>query len=72
MSDTQKHYTVKLVSPSREETVDIPELSTPTLYPDLVAVNAAAQQYVDAKNLNSDEPKDWYAYANCTDEPNLE
>jgi hypothetical protein len=71
MSETQKNYTVKLCSPSREEMIDVPELSIPTLYADLVAVNAAAQQYVDAKNESSEEPKDWYAYANCTDEPNL-
>jgi hypothetical protein len=70
MSDTQKHYTVQLRSPSREQLVDIPELSTPTLYADLIEVNTAAQSYVDAKNASSDDPKDWYAYPNCTDESN--
>ena len=71
MSDTQRNYTVKLRSPSREQVVDIAELSTPTPYADLLEVNQAAQQYVDAKNNTSDEPKDWYALANCTDEPSV-
>jgi len=65
------NYTVKLRSPNRDQVVDITELSTPVEYADLVAVNAAAQPYVDAKNDSSDEPKDWYAFPHCTDEPNL-
>jgi hypothetical protein len=65
------NYTVKLRSPSRDLLVDVTELSTPVDYADLVAVNAAAQEYVDAKNDASDEPKDWYAFPHCTDEPNL-
>ena len=71
MSDTQKNYTVKLRSPSRDQLIDIVELSTPTPYNDLITINEVAQPYVDAHNAASDEPKDWYAYANCTDEPNL-
>ena len=60
---TEQHrmYTVKLRSNSRDETVAIPELSTAHSYYDLLEVNAAADEYVLAKNLASDEPKDWYA-----------
>jgi hypothetical protein len=54
-------YTVTLRSNSRDETVVIPELSTLHSYYDLLEVNAAADPYVTAKNLASDEPKDWYA-----------
>lgn len=71
MSETQKNYIVKLRSPSRDELVDVAELSTPTPYADLITINAIAQPYADAKNNTSDEPKDWYPVATCTDEPNL-
>jgi hypothetical protein len=71
MSETQRNYVVKLRSPSRDQVVDIVELSTPAPYADLISVNAAAQQYVDAKNTASAEPQDWYAVATCTDEPSV-
>ena len=60
-TEQHREYTVKLRSNSRDLTVDIPELSTPHSYYDLVEVNAAAEEYVLAKNQASDEPKDWYA-----------
>ena len=60
-TEQHREYTVKLRSNSRDETVAIPELSTPHSYYDLLEVNAAAEPYVLAKNQASDEPKDWYA-----------
>lgn len=71
MSETQRNYIVKLRSPSRDELVDVAELSTPTPYSDLITINAAAQPFVDAKNAASAEPKDWYPVATCTDEPSV-
>ena len=67
-TEQHREYTVKLRSNSRDTTVDIPELSKAHSYYDLVEVNAAAEEYVRAKNLASDEPRDWYALPTSVDE----
>jgi short-subunit dehydrogenase involved in D-alanine esterification of teichoic acids len=64
---TTHNYTVKLRSNSRDITLDIAELSTPQSYNDLIEANTAAEPYVTAHNLASDEPKDWYAVPTSSD-----